>query len=154
MAVSEHIEVWSRWAFIGWAWTRCAFLLQCVYFVVGVALPANVETLADLINTFGAYSLRTLGYGLFFQCAASLCVGAIAVCVVVLRQMFIDFFGAEQTSETNIPSDTPHGPTVDYEARVTMNDVTMKRVYSGGPDQLAALGLRPAPRRSDQSRKG
>lgn len=153
MAVSEHIEFWSRCLSVGWTWTRCAFLLQCVYFVVGVGLRADIETLAELIKAIGAYSLRTLSYGLAFQCAASLCVGALAAFVLVLREMFIDFFGTERNVEANIPSDTTHGPTVDYTARVTKNDATMKRICSGSPDQLAAIGLRPTPRNNENGRR-
>lgn len=152
-SASEHIDLWSRCLSIGWTWTRCAFFLQCVIFIVRESASADVETLADLIHVLGAYPLRTLSYGLYFQCLASLFAGTVAAFVVVLRQMFIDFFGTEQNAEANIPSDTTHGPTMDYAARLTMNDVTMKRVYSGTPDQLAALGLRPSPRNNESGRR-
>lgn len=92
MAVRENIETWSRWASIGWTWTRLAFLLQCVYFVVCVGLSANVETLGDLINALGAYSLRTLGHGLSYQFVNSLFVGALAVVVDLLRELLIEIF--------------------------------------------------------------
>tara|TARA_A100000171_G_scaffold50327_2_gene61426 strand:+ start:143 stop:598 length:456 start_codon:yes stop_codon:yes gene_type:complete len=145
----DEIIDWSRLLFIGWQWTRIAFFLQMVYFVVRMSAPTDVETLADLINALGVYSLRTLSYGLYFQCLVSLFVGTVAAFVVLLRVMFVEFFQNKPELETNIATDNAHGPTADYAARVTMNDVTMKRVYSGTPDQLAALGLRPSTRNNE-----
>lgn len=154
MAVSDEINVWSRCMSIGWQWTWIAFFLQMVYFIVRVCAPADVETLADLINALGAYSLRKLSFGLDFLCLASLFVGGIAAFVVVLRLMFVEFFGVQPHAAATDSPDIAHAPTADYSSRLTKRDATGKRVYSGTPDQLAAVGLRPLPQNNGNSKRG